>query len=87
MGDPEIADVNPLTDHALSILGKKIGTTRVTAYGEGKKIIGIFDVEVAYDVSRLNAEIASVAGGSIKVSSVNGRIMLSGMAAGRGHPR
>ncbi|MFZ1066859.1 MAG: pilus assembly protein N-terminal domain-containing protein, partial [Pseudolabrys sp.] len=29
VGDPEVADVNPLTDHALSILGKKIGTTRV----------------------------------------------------------
>ncbi|HXD14647.1 MAG TPA: pilus assembly protein N-terminal domain-containing protein, partial [Xanthobacteraceae bacterium] len=23
VGDPEVADVNPLTDHALSILGKK----------------------------------------------------------------
>ena len=27
VGDPDVADVNPLTDHALSILGKKIGTT------------------------------------------------------------
>ena len=80
MGDPEVADVNPLTDHTVSILGKKIGTTRVTAYGEGKKAVGIFDVEVAYDVSRLDAEIARVAGGSIKVSSVNGHIMLSGQA-------
>ncbi len=81
VGDPEVADVNPLTDHALSILGKKIGTTRVTVYGEGKKTVGIFDVEVAYDVSRLNAEIASFAGGSIRVSAVNGRILLSGKVA------
>jgi len=81
VGDPEIADVNPLTDHALSILGKKIGTTRVTVYGEGKKTVGIFDVEVAYDVSRLNAELASFAGGSIRVSAVNGRILLSGKVA------
>ena len=29
VGDPEVADVNPLTDRSLSILGKKIGTTRV----------------------------------------------------------
>ena len=36
VGDPEVADVNPLTDHALSILGKKIGTTRVTVYGEAR---------------------------------------------------
>ena len=81
VGDPEIADVNPLTDHALSILGKKIGATRVTVYGEGKKTVGIFDIEVSYDVSRLNAEIASFAGRGIRVSSVNGRILLSGTVA------
>ena len=80
VGDPEVADVNPLTDHALSILGKKIGTTRVTVYGDGKKQVGIFDVEVSYDISRLNAEIAHLTGGGIRVSSVNGRIMLTGMA-------
>ncbi|OYX94025.1 MAG: hypothetical protein B7Y78_07395, partial [Caulobacter sp. 35-67-4] len=35
VGDPDIADVNPLTDHTISILGKKIGTTRVSVYAEG----------------------------------------------------
>ena len=80
VGDPEVADVNPLTDHALSILGKKIGTTRVTVYGDNKKPVGIFDVEVSYDISRLATEIARFSGGSIKVSSVNGRIMLTGTA-------
>jgi pilus assembly protein CpaC len=78
VGDPGIADVNPLTDHALSILGKKIGTTRVTVYGEDKRPIGIFDVDVSYDISRLAVEIARLSGGGIKVSSVNGRILLSG---------
>lgn len=78
VGDPDVADVNPLTDHALSILGKKIGTTRVTVYGQDKKVVGIFDVVVTYDVSRLSAEIAHFTGGGIKVSSIEGRIMLSG---------
>jgi pilus assembly protein CpaC len=78
VGDPDVADVNPLTDHALSILGKKIGTTRVTVYGQDKKVVGIFDIEVSYDVSRLSAEITHFAGGGIKVSSIDGRIMLSG---------
>ncbi|MFL5031442.1 MAG: pilus assembly protein N-terminal domain-containing protein, partial [Xanthobacteraceae bacterium] len=49
VSDPEIADVVPLTDRSLSILGKKIGTTRVSVYAEGKKQVGIFDVEVSYD--------------------------------------
>jgi pilus assembly protein CpaC len=80
VGDPSVADVNPLTDHSLSILGKKIGTTRVTVYGADKRPVGIFDVEVSYDISMLAAQIEQFTGGSIKVSSVNGRIMLSGAA-------
>jgi hypothetical protein len=80
VGDPEIADVTPLTDHSLSILGKKIGTTRVSIYGEGKRTVGIFDVEVSYDVPRLAAELNRITGGGLRVSSVNGRIMLSGSA-------
>ncbi len=80
VGNPDVADANPLTDHALSILGKKIGTTRVTVYGEGRKTVGIFDVEVSLDVSRLNVEIARLTGGGVRVSSVNGHILLSGTA-------
>ncbi|HEX4041981.1 MAG TPA: type II and III secretion system protein family protein [Xanthobacteraceae bacterium] len=78
VGDPDIADVSPLTDHSLSILGKKIGTTRVTVYDPDHKAVGIFDIEVSYDISRLAVEISHFTGGGIKVSSINGRIMLSG---------
>jgi pilus assembly protein CpaC len=82
VGDPDVADVNPLTDHTLSILGKKIGTTRVQVYAEGKKLIGIFDVEVTYDITRLTNElIRRFPGSGLKASSVNGRIMLSGEVA------
>ena len=81
VGDPDVADINPLTDHTLSILGKKIGTTRVSVYGAGKRLIGIFDVEVSYDISRLTNELKRRFPGSrITASSVNGRIMLSGEA-------
>ena len=82
VGDPEVADVNLLTDQTLSILGKKIGTTRVSVYAEGKKPIGIFDIEVTYDITRLVNEFKRrFAGSSLRVSSVNGRIMLSGEVA------
>jgi len=80
VGDSDVADISPLTDRTISILGKKIGTTRVTLYSEGKVQIGIFDIEVTYDVTRLAVEINRFSGGGIKVSSVNGRIMLSGTA-------
>ncbi|MGC1714990.1 MAG: pilus assembly protein N-terminal domain-containing protein, partial [Xanthobacteraceae bacterium] len=78
VGNPDIADVSPLTDHSLSILGKKIGTTRVTVYDTDHKPVGIFDIEVSYDISRLATEIGHFTGGGIQVSSINGRIMLSG---------
>lgn len=82
VGDPEVADVNPLTDHTLSILGKKIGTTRVSVYSEGKKLIGIFDVEVTYDITRLTNEFKRHFPRShLQASTVNGRIMLSGEVA------
>ena len=82
VGDPDVADVNPLTDHSLSILGKKIGTTRVSVYSEGKKLVGIFDVEVTYDVTRLANELKRRFPGShIVATTVNGRIMLSGEVA------
>ena len=81
VGDSDVADVSPLTDHTLSILGKKIGTTRVSVYDANKKLVGIFDVEVSYDVSRLTNELARVFPGShMHASSVNGRIMLTGTA-------
>lgn len=79
VGDPDIADVNPLTDHSLSILGKKIGTTRVSVYSNNKNLIGIFDVEVTYDVTRLTHELRRrFPHSKLTASSVNGRIMLSG---------
>jgi pilus assembly protein CpaC len=80
VGDSEVADISPMTDRTISILGKKIGTTRVALYSEGKVQVGLIDVEVTYDVTRLAQEIARFTGGGIKVSSINGRIMLSGTA-------
>ena len=82
VGDPDVADVNPLTDHALSILGKKIGTTRVSVYAEGKKLIGIFDIEVSYYITRLTNQLKRrFPGLRLEASTVNGRIMLSGEIA------
>src|SRR4051812_33108356 len=81
VGDPDVADVNPLTDRSLSILGKKNGTTRVSAYAEGKKLIGVFDVEVVYDTSLLQHEIRRrFPYANLRISAVNGRLMLAGTA-------
>jgi pilus assembly protein CpaC len=78
VGNSDVADASPLTDHSISILGKKIGTTRVSVYDQDKRPVGVYDVEVSYDVTRLSVEVARISHGSIRVSSVDGRIMLSG---------
>jgi pilus assembly protein CpaC len=81
IGDAEIADVHPMTDKTLSILGKKLGTTRLSIYGEGKKLVGVFDVEVAYDTTLLQDELKRrFPSARIRVVAVNGRIMLTGSA-------
>jgi pilus assembly protein CpaC len=81
VSDPEVADAIPLSDRSLSILGKKIGNARVSVYGEGKKLVGVFDVEVSYDTTRLGSELAQrFPHARFRVSSVNGRIMISGSA-------
>ncbi len=79
IADPDIADISPLTDRSLSILGRKSGTTRVSAYAEGKRLVGVFDVEVTYDTSLLQATLSRrFPHARIRASSVNGRIMLTG---------
>src|SRR5215217_2019091 len=81
VSEPDVADAIPLTDRSLSVLGKKIGNARVSVYGEGKKLVGVFDIEVSYDTSRLGAELAQrFPSARFRVSSVNGRIMLAGSA-------
>src|SRR6266550_3048490 len=81
VSDPDVADAIPLTDRSLSVLGKKIGNARVSVYGEGKRLVGVYDIEVSYDTSRLGSELAQrFPSARFRVSSVNGRIMLGGTA-------
>jgi pilus assembly protein CpaC len=80
VGDPSVADVSPLTDHSLSILGKKIGATRITVYDRDHQPVQIFDVTVSYDLSGLATEITHFAGTGIKITAVGSHIMLGGIA-------
>ncbi|MGB6536818.1 MAG: type II and III secretion system protein family protein, partial [Xanthobacteraceae bacterium] len=81
VSDPDVAVVSPLTDRSFSILGKKIGATRVTAYDQNKQPVKIFDVQVSYDLSGLSSAIVQFAGPGIKVSWINNHVLLSGVAA------
>ena len=79
VGDPDIADAMPLTDRSFYVHGKKLGTTTISIYDARKALVGSMEVEVGYNSSRLRQEIRRrLPGSAIDVSSVNGRIMLSG---------
>ncbi|WP_353645796.1 type II and III secretion system protein family protein [Mesorhizobium sp. WSM2239] len=81
IGDPEIANVNPLTDRSFYVLGNNLGTTGIALFDENKQLVGTMDIEVSLDTDRLASTIRdSVPGSDIKVSSANGRVVLSGSA-------
>jgi pilus assembly protein CpaC len=82
VGSPEIADAVPLTDRALYIQAKKIGTTNVSIYDENMRLIKVVDVEVAFDTGNLQSKIrASTGNTGIRVSNDNGQVVLSGTAS------
>ena len=79
VGDPEIADVMPLTDRSLYVLGKKLGTTNVSVYDASRSLVGVIEVEVGYNTPRIAADVeSSLPGERARVSSANGRTVLSG---------
>ncbi|MDX0622335.1 BON domain-containing protein [Sinorhizobium medicae] len=81
IGDPEIATVTPLTDRSFYILGNELGSTSVTIFDAEKNPVGIIDIEVTLDTKLLSSTIRqSVPGSNVKVTSANGRIVLSGSA-------
>jgi pilus assembly protein CpaC len=79
IGNPEIADVLALSNDSIYVLGKKLGTTNLTIYGAGKRLIAVVDLVVSYDVESLKAKLHDVLPGeAIEVRPVNGGILLSG---------
>jgi pilus assembly protein CpaC len=81
VGATEIADVIPLSDQTLYILGKKIGTTNVSILNERKQVVGVVDVEVGPDTARLSEKLAAGGGsGGIRVRGSGEQVILEGTA-------
>jgi pilus assembly protein CpaC len=81
VGSPDIVDALPMSDRSLYIQGKKVGTTNVSIFDPGMRLIGVIDVEVAPDTGNLQNKIRSSTGSSgIRVGSSNGQVVLSGIA-------
>jgi len=77
---PEIADFVLLSPREIYITGKAAGITTLTLW-HNKNVLDVFDLEVAYDVSRLKQKLHSVLPdeSDIRVVATHGSVTLSGV--------
>lgn len=89
VGDPKIADVIPLTDRSIYVIGKGVGGTSLTLFSRGKQLVGVVDLNVTHDLFALKKRLydmmpneqievradgpAIILGGSVTDSGVSSR--------------
>jgi pilus assembly protein CpaC len=82
IGNPEIADVLPLTDQSLYVLGKKPGTTSLTLYDRSNRLIAVLDVVVGPDVTTLKRQLGELMpGDGISARMSNDSVILEGVVS------
>ncbi len=75
----KIADVVPLTDRSVYVLGKAVGTTRLVVTDPEKAIIRIVEIEVTPDIPSLLEKLSdNMDTSKLKVTAANNGILLSG---------
>lgn len=80
IGNPEIADILPLSNSSLYVLGKKAGTTSLTLYGRGNQLIAVVDVVVGPDVISLKRQLSElIVGDQVGARISNDSIVLEGI--------
>ena len=79
IGDNKIADVLPLTDHSIYVLGKAIGSTSLAILDGDKQILEVIQIDVTHNLDDLRSKLKeNLPTANISVSSANGGVMLSG---------
>ncbi len=79
IGNDDIADILPLTDRSIYVLGKKMGTTSLTLYDARGRVIAVMDVAVGPDVETLQTQINDlIPGETIRARISNDSIVLTG---------
>jgi len=80
IADPKIADILPLNNHSVYIVGKTMGSTALTVYGAGRHVIYSSDVLVSADLESLKARLHEVLPRetNVSVGTANQHILLSG---------
>ena len=76
VGNQEVADILPLTNRSLYVLGKKVGTTSLTLYDSRNMLIAVVDVAVGPDVVTLKRQL--IPGEQIGARISNDAVVLTG---------
>lgn len=85
VGSSDIADILPVTDRSIYVLGKKMGTTSLTLYDSGGRVISIMDIAVGPDVEALGDQLNELMpGNKIDARISNDSIVLTGMVNSAG---
>lgn len=85
VGSSDIADILPVTDRSIYVLGKKMGTTSLTLYDNAGRVISIIDIAVGPDVEALSDQINELIPGSkIDARISNDSVVLTGMVNNAG---
>jgi pilus assembly protein CpaC len=80
IGNAEIADVLPISNRSVYVLGKKTGTTSLTLYDITNRVIAVMDVSVGPDVEGLRSQLSDlVPGQKIDVRLSNGYVVMTGL--------
>lgn len=79
VGNPAIADVLPLSNSSLYVLGKAPGTTSLTLYDRSNRLIAVLDVVVGPDVLTLKRQLSELMpGNDVSARISNDSIVLEG---------
>ena len=85
IGNPAIADVLPISERSVYVLGKQFGTTSLTLYDRGNRVIAVMDVEVGPDVEGLRGQLTQlIPGQPVEARISAGSILLTGMVTDPG---
>ncbi len=80
IGSQEIADVLPMTNQSLYVLGKKMGTTSLTIYDSNNRVISVIDVAVGPDIVGLRRQLSELLPGEpIGARISNDAVVLTGV--------
>ncbi|MBP6379674.1 type II and III secretion system protein family protein [Sphingorhabdus sp.] len=82
IGSEEIADIMPITNRSLYVLGKKMGTTSLTIYDNANNVISVVDVAVGPDIVSLRRQLSElIPGEPIGAKISNEAVILTGIVS------